>query len=66
VPILTGRQIEVLRGLARGQTNAEIADELFVARRTVDNHVSAILSRLGVEGRSRAVEEAVARGMIEA
>ena len=65
VPILTGRQIEVLKLIARGHTNAEIADELFVARRTVDNHVSAILSRLGVEGRSQAVDVAVSRSLIE-
>lgn len=66
IPILTGRQIEVLKLIARGHTNAEIADELFVARRTVDNHVSAILSRLGVDRRSQAVEVAVTRGMIDA
>jgi DNA-binding CsgD family transcriptional regulator len=65
VPVLTGRQIDVLRLVARGHTNAEIAQELYVARRTVDNHVSAILSRLGVEGRGRAVAEARSRGLIE-
>ncbi len=65
IPILTGRQIEVLKLIARGNTNAEIADELYVARRTVDNHVSAILSRLGVDRRSQAVEVAVSRGMID-
>ncbi len=64
VPVLTGRQVEVLRLLAQSQTNQQIADELFVARRTVDNHVSAILSRLGVEGRREAVLEARSRGLI--
>ncbi len=66
VPILTGRQIEVLKLIARGLTNAEIADELYVARRTVDNHVSAILFRLGAKGRSQAVDEAVSSGLIDA
>ena len=65
VPVLTGRQLEVLRLIARGRTNAQIADELFVARRTVDNHVSAILSRLDVDGRTQAVETAISRQLIE-
>lgn len=64
VPILTDRQLDVLRLVADGLTNQQIADELFVARRTVDNHVSAILSRLGVEGRHEAVDEAVAQGWL--
>ena len=64
VPVLTDRQADVLRLIAQGLTNAQIADELFVARRTVDNHVSAILSRLGVEGRHEAVSEAAARGLL--
>ena len=64
-PVLTDRQIDVLKLIANDLTNQEIADELFVARRTVDNHVSAILSRLGVEGRHEAVAEALARGMVD-
>ncbi len=66
IPVLTDRQIDVLRLIADERTNAEIADELFVARRTVDNHVSAILSRLGVESRHEAVDEAAARGLMPA
>jgi len=62
VPVLTDRQLDVLRLVADGLTNQQIADELFVARRTVDNHVSAILSRLGVEGRHEAADEAAAQG----
>ncbi len=65
VGILTDRQSEVLRLVATGLTNQEIADSLFVARRTVDNHVSAILTRLGVESRHDAVDEAIARGLVE-
>lgn len=64
VPVLTDRQTDVLRLIADGLTNQQIADELFVARRTVDNHVSAILSRLGVEGRHEAAEEAAAQDLL--
>ncbi len=63
--VLTDRQREVLRLVAAGRTNQEIADELFVARRTVDNHVSAILTRLGVDSRHQAVDEAVARHLLD-
>ncbi len=65
LPVLTDRQVEVLKLVASGHTNQEIADELFLARRTVDNHVSAILSRLEVDGRHEAAEEAVARGLVD-
>ena len=66
VPVLTDRQADVLRLIARDMTNQQIAEELFVSRRTVDNHVSAILSRLGVDGRHEAVDEAEAQGLISA
>jgi DNA-binding CsgD family transcriptional regulator/tetratricopeptide (TPR) repeat protein len=62
---LTARQDEVLRLLARGLTNTEIADELFVSQRTVENHVSAVLMKLDVPNREAAVESARAQGMLE-
>ena len=49
---LTDRQLEVLALLAEGNTNAEIATRLYVSRRTVDNHVAAVLTRLGVGSRT--------------
>ena len=55
---LTPRQMDVLRHLAEGMTNAEIADRLFVSSRTVDHHVSAILGKLGANTRSAAVAAA--------
>ena len=55
---LTPRQMDVLRHLAEGMTNAEIADRLFVSSRTVDHHVSAILGKLGADTRSAAVAAA--------
>ncbi|BCY13765.1 AAA family ATPase [Actinoplanes sp. L3-i22] len=51
---LTGRQLEVLRLLAAGRSNAEIAAELVVSVRTVDAHVGAVLSKLGVHTRKDA------------
>ncbi len=51
---LTKRELEVLRLVAQGMTNKEIAEELFVAPRTVDSHVSNIFTKLGVATRSAA------------
>ena len=51
---LTRRELDVLRLLATGLTNRAIADELVVAVRTVDTHVSSILTKLGVSSRSAA------------
>ena len=52
---LTARQVEVLQLLGEGLANAEIADRLFLSTRTVDHHVSAILTRLAAKNRSQAV-----------
>ncbi|MCA1580676.1 MAG: response regulator transcription factor [Acidobacteria bacterium] len=62
---LTAREIEVLRLMARGESNREIARALFVAEGTVKNHVSSILSKLGVRDRTRAVLQAIKSGAIE-
>ena len=51
---LTERELEVLRLIATGATNREIADELFISEGTVKNHVSNILSRLGLRDRIQA------------
>jgi DNA-binding CsgD family transcriptional regulator len=51
---LTRRELDVLRLLTTGLTNRAIADELVVAVRTVDTHVSSILTKLGVSSRSAA------------
>lgn len=61
---LTARQAEVLGLLAEGMTNSEIADELFVSHRTVENHVSAVLMKLDVATREAAVSAARERGML--
>ena len=53
-PALTPREREVLRLLAAGRTDREIADALFVSRRTVNSHVANILGKLGVRSRREA------------
>jgi len=64
-PPLTAREIEVLRLLARGYSNAQIADELGITERTVKNHAGRIYGKLGVGSRMEAVLHAVRRGWVE-
>ena len=61
---LTGREVEVLRLLAQGRANKEIAADLVISERTVKFHVSAILSKLGAGNRTEAVRLAVQRGLV--
>jgi DNA-binding NarL/FixJ family response regulator len=60
---LTDREIEVLRLIARGLSNTDIADRLFLSEGTVRNHVSAILSKLGVSDRTQAAVIAIQHGL---
>jgi len=61
---LTDRELEILRFVARGFSNAEIAHALGLAEGTVKNHVSSVLSKLGVRDRTRATITAIERGLI--
>ncbi len=63
---LTDRQVGVLELLAEGLTNAEIADRLVVSVRTVDSHVAAVLTKLGVQSRQDAVRAARELGLLSA
>jgi DNA-binding NarL/FixJ family response regulator len=61
---LTRRESEVLRHLATGQTNREIAEELFLSQRTVDAHVRSILTKLDCRSRMEAARRADELGLI--
>jgi DNA-binding NarL/FixJ family response regulator len=64
VELLTEREREVLRLVARGKSNREIADELFVGHETVKSHVGSVLMKLEVQGRTQAVIAAYESGFV--
>jgi DNA-binding NarL/FixJ family response regulator len=61
---LTDREAEVLRLLARGKANKQIASNLYVSEKTVKAHVSSILMKLGVQSRTQAALYAVRAGLV--
>ena len=61
---LTDRENEILLLIAKGRRNQEIADELFIAIKTVKTHVSNILSKLDVQDRTQAVVYAFQKGIV--
>jgi DNA-binding CsgD family transcriptional regulator/tetratricopeptide (TPR) repeat protein len=63
---LTTRQVEVLRLLGMGYTNAQIASQLVVSVRTVDSHVAAVLAKLGAASRREAAASAAQLGVLDA
>ena len=65
MPRLTGREMEVLRAVARGLNNREIAKELFISENTVKNHIRNILEKLQLHSRMEAVVYAVREKLLE-
>jgi NarL family two-component system response regulator LiaR len=61
---LTPREIEVLRQLALGRSNKEIADALSIGDETVKTHVGNVFSKLQVENRAQAIVQALKRGLV--
>jgi DNA-binding NarL/FixJ family response regulator len=62
---LSSREIDVLRLIAAGNANKEIANQLFIAEETVKSHVTNILAKLGANDRTHAVTTALKRGIIQ-
>jgi DNA-binding NarL/FixJ family response regulator len=66
VGVLTEREEAVLRLVAKGLTNRQVGEQLFISAKTVSVHMSNVLSKLGVSGRAEAVAVAHQRGLLEA
>ncbi len=61
---LTGREVEIWRHLARGESNAEIAQSLYLSTLTVKTHVANLLTKLGLRDRTQAVVLAYESGLV--
>lgn len=64
-PLLTNREREVFELLVQDKTTREIAQHLFISEKTVRNHISNVMQKLNVKGRSQAVVELVRLGELE-
>jgi LuxR family transcriptional regulator of spore coat protein len=64
-PLLTNREREVFELLVQDKTTREIAHHLFISEKTVRNHISNVMQKLNVKGRSQAVVELVRLGELE-
>ena len=63
-PVLTAREMEVLRLVAKGLRNKEVAGELKISEETIQGHMKSILAKLSVHDRTAAVAVAVQRGIV--
>jgi DNA-binding NarL/FixJ family response regulator len=64
-PVLTTRELEVLRLVAKGMSNRDVAEELFISENTVKNHVRNILEKLHLHSRMEAVMYAVRKRLLD-
>lgn len=64
-PLLTKREREVFELLVQDKTTRDIAKELFISEKTVRNHISNTMQKLGVKGRSQAVVELLRLGELK-
>jgi two-component system NarL family response regulator len=62
---LTDREVEVLRAIAKGMANKEIAEALHISESTVKGHVNNLLAKLGVSDRTKALVVALRRGLVQ-
>jgi two-component system NarL family response regulator len=62
---LTPREVEVLKLIAEGRSNSEIAEELVISEKTVKNHINNIFSKLHVYDRSQAMLYAIRKGLVK-
>ncbi len=62
---LTVRELEVLRLVASGRSNAQVAEELFISPKTVSVHVSSLLGKLQASSRTQAVATAQQAGLLQ-
>lgn len=64
-PVLSERELQVLRGFARGLSIPQLAAELFLGQSTVKTHTQRLYEKLGVSDRAAAVAEAMRRGLLD-
>jgi len=64
-PVLSGRELEIIKLVADGRSNKEIGDRLGITEGTVKTHVKSLLKKLQAPGRTAAVREAVHRGIVQ-
>ncbi len=64
-PLLTKREKEVFELLVQDKTTRDIAKDLFISEKTVRNHISNAMQKLGVKGRSQAVVELLRMGELK-
>ena len=63
-PELSERELEILKQMARGKSNKEIGQALYISEYTVKNHVRSILKKLKAIGRTEAIASATGRGLV--